>query len=352
MSVETFIQAMPKVDLNVQLEGAISKELLLLVAEQTDVVSNYKKVKEFNEWVAKLKQPNFNQIDDIAREVSLWIRHPEDIARAIYELAVNYAKQNIRYAEISIIPALYTDLGMTFQELMEALNDGADRALRAWHVRINWILAIPRDRPRKSDDIARWATSVAAQKGRVVGLSVVGKEDAQPIGQFKKAFTTAEKKDIARITPVYSGGNSPDTFMEVVETVHPTRFIDAWDLLKHEDAIAYVAQHDLPVVMSPSRELRLGRITSLAQFPLRTLLDKGVNVLLATGMPALYNTSLTEDYLAVVNHMGISIDELINISLNSLRAALVLPNEKHALLDEFRAQYQALQTEHLAKAIE
>src|SRR5690606_22028815 len=113
-------------------------------------------------------------------------------------------KQNVKYAEITVNPAIYTDLGMSFQMLMEALNDGADRAERAWGVKLAWIMSMPRERPRKSDDIARWATSATAQKGNVVGMSLVGREDAQPVAQFKKAFSTVEKKNIPRISHAYS----------------------------------------------------------------------------------------------------------------------------------------------------
>src|SRR6185503_17341125 len=103
MSVESFIRALPKVDLHVQLEGAISKEYILMIADQTDIARNYKKPKMYRDWVDLLKSPNFNLLDDMARETTVWVRHPDDIARAIYDIAVTYNKQNIKYAEISVI---------------------------------------------------------------------------------------------------------------------------------------------------------------------------------------------------------------------------------------------------------
>ena len=211
MSIETFIRAMPKVDLHVQLEGALQKDLIMLIAEQNDIASTYKKLKDYQSWVGLLKEPDFNRLDEIARETSTWVRHPEDIARVVYDLAVRYSKQNVKYIEISVLPSQYADLDMGFVPFMEALADGADRAKRAWNVSIGWILAIPRDNPRRGDDVARWATSVTAQKTNVVGMGLVGREDAQPIAQFKKAFATVEKKGLARITHVYSYPDS-DSF--------------------------------------------------------------------------------------------------------------------------------------------
>lgn len=348
MSVENFIRAMPKVDLHVQLEGAISKDLIMLIAEQTDVARNYKKAKDYRALVNALKTPKFGDIDEIARETSTWIRHPEDIARVIYDLGVSYSKQNVKYAEISIIPALYTDLDMTFQAFLEAVNDGADRVFRAWGVRINWILAIPRERPRKSDDIARWATSVTAQKGGVVALSLVGREDAQPVAQFKKAFATAEKKGVARVTHLYSYPKV-DPFTTVFEATQANRVTDSWKLLEDEEAVAYLIENNIPIVVTPSRELKLGRIKSLANYPIREMLDADLNILIGSGMPSLFETSLTDEYLALVEHCGITIDELQQLALNSIYSSFLSDEDRQTMLAEFKQAFAALREEHLTE---
>lgn len=349
MSAENFIRAMPKVDLHVQLEGAISKELILLIAEQTDMMRSYKKEKEYRAWVDALRNPDFEQIDEIARETATWIRHPEDIARVIYDLGVKYSKQNVKYAEVSVIPALYTDLEINFQTFLEAINDGADRVFRAWGVRINWILAIPRERPRKSDDIARWATSATSQKGGVVGMGLVGREDAQPVAQFKKAFTTVEKKDLSRVTHFHSYPGS-DTLSAVMDTTQPNRVTDCWELIEDEEALAYLVEHEIPVIVTPARELKLGRINSLAEYPMRAMLDAGLNVMIGSGMPELFGTSLTDEYIALVEQCGVTLDEVQQMVLNSVYASFVEEDERTAMLSEFKQAFSALREEHLTEA--
>jgi adenosine deaminase len=348
MSVENFIRAMPKVDLYVLLEGALQKDLILQIADQNDTATNYKKLKEYQDWVNLLKKPDFNRIDDIARETSTWIRHPDDIARAVYDLAVQYSKQNVKYAEITVNAAHYTDLNLGFGELMEALNDGANRAERAWGVKLNWILSIPRNNPRKSDDVARWVTSATAQKGNVVGMSVVGREDVQPIAQFKKAFNTVEKKGMARIAPVYSYPNS-DSFQGVIDSVNPTRLVDAWGLIDDPQAIEYVVENQIPVLLTPIREVRLGRISSVAEYPLPELLDRGIKVIIASGMPALFETTLNDEYVAAVTQAGVTLAEIQQIVRNGFEAALVPNNEKQAMLTEFDQACAALREEHLTE---
>lgn len=341
MSIEASIRALPKVDLHVQFEGAIAREFILLVVEQTDIPRTYKKAKDYRNIMADFKKPKFNKIDEIARETSSWVRHPEDIAHAVYDLAVSYSKQNTKYAEIAVNPAVYTDLGMTFQMLMEALADGADRAERAWGVKLAWILSMPRERPRKSDDIARWATSVAAAKSNVVGISLVGREDAQPVAQFKKAFQTAEKKDLARITHMFSYPNS-DSFTAVVDVVRPHRITDSWAVLDDSEAISYLVEHDIPVVVTPSRELKLGRIKSLADYPIREMLDNGLNLCIGSGMPVLFETSLTDEYIKLAE-AGVTLEEIQLLIRNSIRASFLPDEAKSDLMVEFEQAIIELQ---------
>ena len=351
MSIESFIRALPKVELHVQLEGALQKDMVTLIADQNDIVSTYKKPKDYRAWVDLLKEPDFNRLDEIARETSTWVRHPEDIARVVYDLAVRYSKQNVKYVEISVIPAQYTDLDMSSVQLMEALHDGADRAKRAWGVSIGWILAIPRENPRRSDDTARWATSVTAQKINVVGIGLVGREDAQPVAQFKKAFATVEKKGLARSTHVYSYPDS-DSFMGVIDTVNPTRITDAWGLIDDAQAIDYVVDNEIPVLITPIREVRLGRIESVAEYPLLDLLDKGVKVVLGAGMPEMFGTTLNDEYVAAVEQAGVTIEEIQKIARNGIEAALLPDDAKQAMLAEFDETCAALREEHLTEATE
>jgi len=346
MSIETIIQEMPKVDLHVQLEGAIAKEFILLVAEQTDVARGYKKAKEYRTAMENFKKPKFDKIDEIARESSAWVKHPEDLARAIYDLAVTYSKQNVKYAEIAFNPAIYTDIGMTFQQVLEGLNDGADRAERAWGVKLNWVLSMPRERPRKSDDIARWATSATAQKGNVVGLSLIGREDAQPVAQFKKAFATAEKKDLARITHMFSYPDA-DSFDGVLEIVMPNRITDAWGVLDDSEAVSYLVEHDIPVVVTPTREVKLGRIKSVAEYPVAEMLDNGLNLIIGSGMPAMFETTITDELIQLAKG-GVSLEQIQLLNRNAIRAAFMSPETKGDLMAEFEQSIIELQDEHLA----
>lgn len=341
MSIESFIHEMPKVELNIRLEGALQEDRLLVIAEQNEIEET---LKGFQNWVDLIKKPDYTRIDAIIETITSWLQQPEDVAHVVYELGVTLAKQNVRYAEVSLNPALFTDNGFTFETLLAALNDGRDRAERGWGIRMGWILCISRDNPRSADEIARWASSAASRKGGIVGLGLVGNEDAQPIGQFERAFHTAQKKDVPRL-PTAGGLLGADGILQVIEHLSPNRIADGWGVLESADAMDALLEKQIPLNIFMTRALRAGQIETYADYPLRKLIDDEVVLTLGTGMPALFKTSIEEEYLAAAQHCGLSLEELQTLALNAIHMSCLPANEKQGMADEFIEAYAALSAE-------
>ena len=332
MSLREFVAAIPKVELNLQLTGALQKESLMMIARQNGLPSMRE---DFEEWAALLDRPDYARIDAIAREASSWAMYPEDIALVVYDIGVALSKQNVVYAEISVAPPDFVGSAhMNFDTFIEALNDGRDRALRGWNIDMAWILCIPRDNPRSGDEVARWATSQAARLGNVVALGLTGPEETQPIGQFRRAFDTAHKKDI--FTVVNAGSHlGPSGIYETLEELDPHRLTDSWGIAADDDLVTLLAENKKALVISLSRALRLGLIKKAGDYPLRELVDRDVQVALSSGMPALYQSTLIDEYIAAHEACGLAIDDVIRIARTSIELSFMDAERKDALLRRF-----------------
>lgn len=346
MSVESFIRAMPKVELHIHLEGAIQKERLLIIAEQNEIAEE---IKHFNHWVALLDQPDFSRLHEIIHTTMQWLRHPDDLTHVTYELGVSLARQNIRYAEVSINPTHFTETGWTFEQFLSALNDGRNRAERGWGVQMRWILTIGRDQPRHADEIVRWASSSAGQHGGVIGIDLGGPEGAQPIGQFERAFRTAAKKTIHHSVHAGERGGAQDV-LETLQQLIPTRLMDGWGSAHSPEIRQFLVDNQIPVNLCLKRPVCFGQIGSYSDYPLRALVDDGVAVILASDMPLYYRTTLNDEYLAAVQSCDLGIDELQEIALNAVNASRLSPEEKAIMFESFAQDYKTLAAEHLAGA--
>jgi adenosine deaminase len=344
MSLETFIQAMPKAELGIQLEGAVSKQTLLLIAEQNEIAAGNK---GFNEVVKQLDKPNYEKLPEFAAIVSQWVRHPDDLSRFAYDVGVSLSKQNVLYAEIGVNPLLYmTHTGMSFEQFAEALHDGSDKAQRGWKVQIQWVLNASREEPRRADDVLRWATSATGRKHNFVAFGLTGREELQPAAQFERIFKGAEKKACPRV--VHAGDKQgAEGTLAALESLVPERIIGGWGTADAPDVIQKLVENNVLLVVSMARQLCLGRIPTYADYPVRHLYNEGVRLSLTSHMPMFYKTTLTDEYLALVEHNDFTLEELEDIALNAVRYSLLAEDQKADMLAAFRAQYTALRGEHI-----
>lgn len=374
MTIRSFIEALPKVDLNVQFEGSLPRDFLLLLRDQNDIPTSMKSVRQYNELMAQLDKADPKRIYEFVGRFARWIQYPEDLTRAVYEVGLALYKQNVRYAEVQISPSIYIANGIAFETFLNAINDGRDRVWRAWQVKMNWILSIPRDDPRSGDEVARWAVSATAKRGNVVGLGVnsirinrevakksavspvrrgastvsptLSDDDIQPVGQFVRPFTTAQKKELATVATAH---NHPkvESLPEILKALSPNRLHEVGEGLSDEVQFQALKEQKAICVVTPTREWRLGKVETLNAFPYRALME-AVPMCLSASMPTFYRTTLNEEYALAVEQGGLSTEEIEQIALNSVSSSFLSDEDKHSLLDSFKSAYASLRAEHLS----
>lgn len=345
MSLRDFIAAIPKVELNLQLTGALRRESLLMIAHQNGVPAQRQ---DFEQWLALIDRPDYLRLDEIAREAGSWVMFPEDIALAVYDMGLALSKQNVHYAEVAVAPPDFIGAArMNFDTFFDALNDGRDRVLRAWQVDLSWILSIPWDNPRSGDDVARWATSAAAKLGNVVGLGLAGAEGAQPVGQFRRAFDTARKKEIYTVVNAGSSLGAAGVDDALAE-LSPHRLTDSWGLAGQRATRDLLAENEIPVIASLHRAQRLGLIETAADYPLRQLLDSGLQILLSSGMPSLLGADLIDEYELAGTACGLDIEALIGLMRRSIELSFLDTERKDKLLLRFDREVKTARRRLLA----
>lgn len=339
MSVRDFLQAIPKVELNIQFEGALPADTLQSIAEQNDVPRTYK---TFKQWLKLYRQPDFARIEELLQVISQWIQQPEDLTRLVYEVGVGLAKQNIRYAEITINPLYFVKDGLTFEQFLNAINDGRSRLERAWHVRLAWILGIARDQIQQADDVLRWASGHPAAKGGAMGLALLGFPDGQPASDFERIFRTAEKKELGRVFYLASG----DHVSSVLERLKPDRIVIGSGVDLAIEDIRLLTDHQVAIESCITRDRRNGRLSGAATGVLRRLYEDGIRLSLSSEMPYVYQSSLTEELVRASETQELSVDEIEEVLLNAVQAALLPSDSKQALVAELQRDWQRLKIEH------
>jgi adenosine deaminase len=342
MSVETYIRALPKVELNLQLEGAVPKETLLMLADQNEMGEQ---VKRFQKWVDLYNNPDFKKLDELTAMVRSWIQYADDITRVVYDVGVALSKDNVRYAEIAVSPLSFVSGDLTFDEFMAALNDGRDRAERAWGVKMRWVMAIPREETRQADEVARWASSTTARNGGVVAISLLGQQNPKTkIDQFERAFQTAEKKGLIGLAHL----SRQDDVDEAIDLLSLNVISDAWGLTESPETLETMREANVALLVGMARARHFGWISDAGEYPLAELKNSGVLVLLNSEMPEIYETHLSEGYLEAHASELLTLEEIEAMCLDTLDRSQLDEADKAEMKAIFEMEQAALRTEHLA----
>lgn len=98
--------------------------------------------------------------------------------------------------------------------------------------------------------------------------------------------------------------------------------------------LAYLAEHRIPLEISPHSNLRTREVLDLADHPLPKLLAAGVPVVLNTDDPGMFDTDLNREYLAAHEKMGLTAKQLVEIARTGVEVSFAGEATKARLLAE------------------
>lgn len=343
MSLRSFIQAMPKAELHVHLEGAILPETVMELAQRNKVELPVKTVEELRALYEFVDFPHFIKIFGVAFSC---IVKPEDLAEIVYRFGQEMARQNIRYAEVTFSPQSHR---FPFPVLLKALNEGRTQAKAEFEVEMRWIPDLVRSWPDADDafheEAASWLYSDEALQGGVVALGLGGFEVGYPPERFARPFQRALERGLPA-NPHAGETVGAESVWGAIRTLKAKRIGHGVRAIEDPELVKYLAENQIPLEVNPTSNLCLKVFPSYAEHPLKRLMEVGCIVTINSDDPPLFNTTLTDEYIHAVEEMGLTVDQLIEVALNAVRYSYLPEDEKAALLHEFETAYTNLRREY------
>jgi adenosine deaminase len=328
-ALETFIRAMPRVELHVHLEGAIRPETLLCLAQQHRMELPAATVEELREWYYF---QDFSHFVQTYLKISECIRTPEDLELVVRDFLAGQAAQNILYSEVTYTAFThYHFKGLPFAEQLAAINRARAWAERELDTGMGLILDIPRPiDPDHGMLITEWA--IAGMGQGVVALGVAGPEADFPIAPFAACFARAHQAGLPCI-PHAGETAGAESMWEALHITRPVRIGHGVRCLEAAALVEALCQRQIPLEVCPSSNVCLGIVDTLANHPLPRLLAAGLYVTINSDDPPMFNTTLTDEYLRIAETFALDEETIAHLVLNGIRATL-LPAEERARLEE------------------
>ena len=343
MDLHTYAQNLPKVELHIHLEGAILPTTLLKLAERNHIslpTRDQDRIEEMYQF------RDFGQFLDTYRLITSCLRTVDDYTLISYEFGRERARQNIRYSEVTF--TILTNMvvtGLSWQAILEALNQGRRQAQREFGVDWRWIFDIVRNFPETQDQvttIALAARDLAPESG-VIALGLGGSETEFPPELFTQSFDRAHQSGLACI-PHAGETAGPDSILASIQKLHAMRIGHGVRCIEDPNLVEYLHRLQIPLEVCPTSNVRLGIYPDYQSHPLRKLWDAGLYITVNSDDPPMFGTSLNREYEILVDQFGFTADDLDQISLNALHASLLSKPEKIGMEQEFKDQFSRMRT--------
>ena len=333
-SIDAFVAELPKVELHVHLVGSASAETVLELARRhpgRGVPSSAEELARFYEF------RDFPHFIEVYEAVARLLTEPEDIVDLVRGIARDLAPQNVRYVEMQASPNPFRRAGLPDAAITEALDAGARDALAEFGVRIGYIFdfagqCADRDAP------ATLTHALEHPPEALIGFGIGGIEAGRaPYRDVIRDVFAAAAAAGLHCVPHAGETTGAETVWEAIDFLHAERIGHGIRSMDDPRLVAYLAERQLPVDVSPTSNVRTRCVPSLAAHPLPSMLDAGLFVTLNSDDPPMFGTTLSNEYLVAGRELGLSAADLAGLAANGVRASFLDDASKEALLGEIEA---------------
>ena len=345
MSIYSFIEAMPKIELHVHMEGSIRPATLLKLAKRHGIAVPADDVDGLRQWYTFT---DFDHFIEIYRVISQCLRTYEDIETIAREFLIGQAEQNIRYSEVTYTAfSQFYHARLSFKGQMQAINRARAWAAKHLDTHIGLVIDIPRIIPAIAGRlVAHWC--ISGRKDGVVALGLGGPEVGNPPERYKGAFTQAYRAGLPSV-PHAGETVGPESMWGALNTLHAVRLGHGVRCLEDPALVAELRRRQIPLEVCPTSNVCLKVVPDLASHPLPKLLEEGLYVTLNSDDPPMFNTTLTAEYQKTAEAFGFDADTIEKLVFNALHASFLPDARKEELEREMRAEFKRLRKEHLGE---
>ncbi|MDL2716172.1 MAG: adenosine deaminase family protein [Acidobacteriota bacterium] len=228
------------------------------------------------------------------RDICRQLNSPADYGLAARGLVARLARENVRWAEVYVSPAVVEKIGLDWFDVRDALESVFAEHEARGRGRVRVLL----------DFVRHWGPEGASRVldlhaerpwPRVVGFGLGGDETAFAARDFAEVFRRGRK---AGLFPVVHAGEwaGPESVADALLFLKPVRIAHGIRAVEDPALLNALARTGIVCDVCPTSNLRTGAVPRGSPHPLLRMLRSGVAVTLSTDDPGLFGTTLLGEF--------------------------------------------------------
>ena len=311
------MRAFPKVDLHRHLEGCITAETLVSVAEKYGGCLPAYTVEELRPHVQMdAELPSFTTFLRKFLVYRGFYTCREAICEIAYTAVRDAALDNIKYLELRYSPSHFAGTKFIEAEVVGWINGAISRASAEFSIIVVPILTISRD---YGFELAGRTVShaVGLDPGVFYGLDIAGNEVLNPALPFRELFGRA--KDSGFGLTIHAGeAGGPENVLQAVVDFSADRIGHGVRSIESLEVMRVLRDRRIMLELCLTSNVHTGVVPSIDAHPIRKLMEFGIPVSINSDDPAISATSLSLEYARASEFLGFTEPELRELNLQSL----------------------------------
>jgi aminodeoxyfutalosine deaminase len=321
------IASLPKAELHLHLEGSIQPATVCALTARHGVVMTEEEVRR------RYAYCNFSEFIEAFKWVTSFLRDPHDYALIARDLAEYLLTQRVVYTEVTLSIGVMLlrkqQPEANFEALLRATEPFQNRGLR-----FRWVFDAARqfgaDAAMEVVESAKRCDSKA-----IVAFGIGGDELSVPTKEFRPVYDRAAQIGLHRLMHAGEVGG-PEKIREAIELLGAERIGHGIAAINDPQLMDLLAERKIPLEICPASNMKTAALTRqlrredvrIEDHPLPKLLRHGIPVVLSTDDPAMFHTTLYEEY-ANAARMGLQEHELARIVEMGFEHAFLPAGESH-----------------------
>ncbi len=306
------IAALPKVDLHAHFQGSVRLATLRELAARSGTALPTGLVGDRYEWR--------DFIDFLMQYgiVSETLTEASDYRRVAYEICEDYSAQGVRYAEVTLTLTGYAlrtgDWESPLQAALDGFEEGRETFGTCCRLILDHVRGFPIGYAEQLLDVA-----LRHRDRGVVALGLAGAE-AQSGLPVAEVFRRARAEGLHSV-PHAGEATGPESIREAIDLLEAERIGHGIRAIESPDLLAELCERRIPLEVCPTSNVMLGNVASFDEHPLLQLLDAGVIVTLNSDDPAMFHSTVTQEYEVAREVFGLDDEALASLARAGVRAS-------------------------------
>jgi adenosine deaminase len=308
--LKRLIEALPKTELHVHLEGTLEPEMSFALARKNGIALPFESPEEILKAYDFTDLPSFLAIYYPAMNV---LQDESDFFALTWAYLARARSQNIVYAELFFDPQAHTGRGVPFATVITGIRKAQEKASAELGIDSQLILCFLRDLP--SDSAKATLLEALPYKHWLVGVGLDSDEKGNPPSKFAEVFALARAEGL-KLT-MHCDVNQQNTLGHIGQVLHDIgvdRIDHGINSLEDPALCNVIAERGLGLTVCPISNRFV--VQDLTATHLRRMLQLGMRATVNSDDPAYFRAYVNENYFALAEDGGMTQDEIVQLVRN------------------------------------